>query len=149
MKKMLKIALAGMLFIALTGVSTASAQDLPDPRGVWAQGNNVLKFTGKNIKRGRFTVEVDYMGMRVSSRGRWTQKKAGLLTWKLTDINLGGRPGDSAMLPKAGDYMYGLFKRVDENTMKLFYKMKGYGQKSAADHPKAGAINDAKTYKKK
>jgi len=125
--------LAAVLVLAFAG--TAVADELPDPRGKWAHGNDVLEFTGKNVKRGRYTVEVDYMGMRVSSRGRWMQTEPGLLVWKLTDINIGGAPGDSMMLPKAGDFMYGLFKRNAPDKLKLFYVMKGFSTKQKSDQP--------------
>ena len=126
--------------------TSASAEDLVDPRGRWANGNDVLEFTGKDLNKGRYTVEVDYMGMRVSSRGRWLQPKAGLIVWKLTDINIGGAPGDSAMLPKAGDFMFGLFTRDGKEKLRLFYEMKGYASKDAKNHPAPAKLKDGKDY---
>ena len=128
------------------GANSALAADLVDPRGRWVHGNDVLEFTGKNLNKGRYTVEVDYMGMRVSSRGRWLQPKAGLIVWKLTDINIGGAPGDSAMLPKAGDFMFGLFTRDGKEKLKLFYEMKGYPSKDAKNHPAADKLKDGEDY---
>lgn len=129
----------------LLSASYVMADEMPDPRGRWQSGEDLLEFTGKNIKKGRYTVEVNYMGMRVSSRGRWMQLKAGLLAWKITDINIGGAPGDSAMLPKAGDYMFGLFAKEGDK-LKLFYEMKGFGSKKAEHHPAADKLTGGKLY---
>jgi hypothetical protein len=128
-------------------IAVPAMAELPDCRGRWINGNDVLEFTGKTVKKGRFTVEVDYMGMRVSSRGRWmqTEKNPGLLLWKITDINLGGAPGESAMLPGAGDYMFGLFKKEGEQ-LRLFYVMKGFASKKAENHPAAAKVADGKLY---
>ncbi len=137
--------LLSILSLLLFSFSIATADELPDPRGRWQNGEDLLEFTGKNVKKGRYTVEVNYMGMRVSSRGRWMQLKPGLLAWKITDINIGGAPGDSAMLPKAGDYMFGLFKREGEK-LKLFYEMKGHSSKKAENHPVAAKLSEGRLY---
>ncbi|MBU0552422.1 hypothetical protein KKF91_06210 [Myxococcota bacterium] len=134
-------AILSLLFVS----SAALAEELPDPRGRWLNGEDVLEFTGKDTKQGRYTVEVNYMGMRVSSRGRWMQLKAGLLAWKITDINIGGAPGDSAMLPKAGDFMFGLFKKEGEQ-LKLFYEMKGFPTKKDENHPAMDKLEGGKLY---
>lgn len=140
----LMMVLTSLLLLAFSGA--AMADELPDPRGKWANGNDVLEFTGKNTERGRYTVEVDYMGMRVSSRGKWMQTEPGLVVWKLTDINIGGAPGDSMMLPKAGDFMYGLFERQAPDKLQLFYVMKGFSTKDKADQPAPAKVKDGKVY---
>ena len=149
MRAVLGVAATAFVFVMLFGSAAASAGDLVDPRGVWQHKNDVLQFTGKSVKRGRYVVEDDYMGMRVSSRGKWLQPEAGIIVWKLTDINIGGRPGDSAMLPKAGDFMFGIFDRVSDGKLKLFYVMKGYAKKDKANYPERSDLDDAPEYTKK
>jgi hypothetical protein len=142
------LALLGAVGATLAIPAFAADGDL-DPRGAWKNGNDVLEFTGSNTSRGRYTVEVDYMGMRVSSRGRWTQPSPGIMLWKLTDINIGGKPGNFPMLPSAGDYMFGIFKPGEADTMKLFYEMKGYSDKGASHYPSAKSVDSAPDYKAK
>lgn len=35
-----------------------------------------------------------------------------LVLWKITDLNLGGRPGDSGILPRSDDPMHGFLNRT-------------------------------------